>query len=223
MLLKLNHERRATLIIGFAGAKRSGKDSAAKILQTEFGSQKEIYKHSFAHKLKESAAACLDIPTDEEFTPEMWSDTMKENGVIDITWGDYENGVGPRGFKRITGREYLQKYGTEAHRNIFGHDFWIDAVLDKIPDNSEYEQEIGYYSRLDLITDVRFSNEAEAILDRDGMVVQIRRSSVESDNPEHASEVPLRDALVSQVIMNDKDLETYRTNLLSFFINEVML
>jgi len=40
----------------------------------------------------------------------------------------------------ITGRQALQRYGTEGHRDVFGEDFWVDALL---PVDSYTEGTVG--------------------------------------------------------------------------------
>lgn len=76
-------------------------------------------------------------------------------------------------------RRLLQAYGTEAGRDIHGPDCWINAWKRK------------YLTMTDnvVVTDVRFPNEADAIKELGGVVIEImgppRRGGVDST---HASE-----------------------------------
>lgn len=217
------------MIIGLAGAKESGKNTAAKFIAEQFGSIYEITEWSFAAKLKQSAiaaitgivlpvedavAACDDLKTDSVFQGKVFDPSEGEDYVV----AEYS----------FTGREFLQWYGTEAHREIFGSDFWIDAVMNRLPNPDRWVAsedndlkalaQKEWDRRIDIITDVRFQNEAEAIQDRGGDVIKIARPEVESSGDTHASEKPLPDHLVDHVVINDKDLNHFRNEVLDTMI-----
>jgi hypothetical protein len=191
------------MIIGLAGAKRAGKNETARIIAEEFGDQYEVKEWSFAAKLKQSAVAALGMDADD---PIKMADQLKESGSIVILTHDEHIGY------EISGREYLQWYGTEAHRDIFGDSFWIDQLLDEIPWRMKLNTGSldKYYERLDLITDCRFSNEAQAIKESDGYIVRVRRPEVEGTGDTHASETPLPDELIDAEIWNDGSLKDLR-------------
>lgn len=192
------------MIIGIAGAKRSGKNTLAEFIKEHFGNDFYVKEWSFAADLKISAARALDYKgTDEECIK--FCDDLKERGSILIAC-DYEMADW-----KISGREFLQLYGTEAHRDIFGPNFWVNNLFDKI-----YADEDGQFihtsdtrPRFDLITDVRFPNEADAIRSNDGKVIQIRRTEVEGGDS-HSSEKPLDTKLIDATIWNDFGLDQFR-------------
>src|SRR4051812_41564969 len=126
------------MIIGLNGRMQSGKDTTAQILARLF---ENVERGAFADKLKDSAAAALQITREQlEF--------LKLDGKIQI--------IGPGWAQTITGRQYLQFYGTEAHRNVFGNDFWVEQVFDKpVTDGT-----------ILVVTDMRFPNEIAGVLDR---------------------------------------------------------
>jgi len=104
-------------------------------------------------------------------------DSLKIDGSVSWEMGPHHS--------EITGRRYLQLYGTEAHREVFGDNFWIDQAL---PDPCA-----PYYGRKDpfdllVFTDVRYQNEAERIRECGGEVWLIDRPSVEDLPDSHASE-----------------------------------
>lgn len=195
-----------TRIVGFHGRMYSGKDTAASMLLGLL-SDHGIYscRAGFADKLKTSAALALGASTDLE-TDEYRDicDQIKQEGVeiwvmekVDDESGDIFTPV-----HQITGRQYLQFYGTESHRNVFGSDFWVDALLPA--------PQVGMPFMIDgidvlAVTDVRFPNEAERILDLGGDVVRITRPDNEGGDT-HASEVDLPDDLVTYELSNGGSL-----------------
>lgn len=181
------------MIIGLAGAKRSGKNTVAKFIAEELGDKYDVKEWSFAEDLKKSAVAALGILNHAE--PVLFADWIKEEGTILL-----QNKSG-KTVNKLSGRAFLQYYGTEAHRDIFGDNFWVDNLLWKI------EQADGHANPLDVITDVRFQNEAERIKRLGGSIIKIRRDEVESSGDTHASEIPLPDELVDETILNNGSLD----------------
>ncbi len=76
-------------------------------------------------------------------------------------------------------RRFLQAYGTEAGRDIHGPDCWVNA----------WKRKYLSYTGNVVVTDVRFPNEADAIKELGGVVIEImgppRRGGVDST---HSSE-----------------------------------
>lgn len=109
----------------------------------------------------------------------------------------------------LTGREYLQHFGNEA-RLLFGDSFWVDQVLPRPathPSREFREDEnqfalAGMYPDVDVvtITDLRYPNEAQRVLNLGGEVWEIERPGLESDG--HASEQPLPRELVTRTLPN---------------------
>lgn len=81
-----------------------------------------------------------------------------------------------------TVRQLLQKLGTEALREIIHPNVHINALFadyNKVFTSKSYIKSDGTSSELEfpnwLITDVRFPNEGEAILDRNGILIRTNR------------------------------------------------
>lgn len=159
------------------GLKGSGKDTVGAYLVKEHGFE----RRSFADKLKESAAALFNIEPwqfeewkndpdvvvtiNRKFYPEQ---DLNDPGILDIYVEKYQSV-----------RSFLQRYGTESHRDVFGENFWVDQVL---PVG-------GYYAgRAIVVTDVRFRNEMERIQTIGGHVVYVDRPALDLKDP-HSSEV----------------------------------
>jgi hypothetical protein len=124
---------------------RHGKSTLAALLLENIwaiakaqGSDVPVQRVSMAGKLKESAAALIGI------TPEVL-DGVKgfdmAHGGITITL--------PGQTVCLTFREFLQRYGDEAHRRVFGEDFWVRA-LPPMPGVS-------------IIDDIRYPNELAVV------------------------------------------------------------
>lgn len=183
------------MIIGFTGKLGSGKDTAGERMATMVDLPSR--RVSFAAPLKESAAALLDIPVED------W-ETYKNDpeAKIFLTVGykpvlftfDYESGAftqteeleEPNIIREFTAREFLQRYGTESHRDIFGQDFWADVALNTLRFTSAHE--------FVYMTDVRFENEAKALMSVGGRIIRVH--GIEEETGGHASERGLSDEYI---------------------------
>ena len=197
-------------IIGLSGYARSGKDEAASILVNEFG----FIRVSFADKLREVLEALdpqvgLELDTGGEsdrLVPIKLSQVFrykKFNGER-ITWDNYKESQYGTEIRRL-----LQRLGTEAGRQTLWDSIWIDAAFADVPDDAKV-----------VVTDCRFPNEAQAIVDRGGKVARINREGVgpaiSSDGSIHSSETSLDDWNFDYTIPNNKGLAEYHANLRIF-------
>jgi hypothetical protein len=196
-------------IVGINGFKRSGKGETGNLIEANVmvGGCKQI---GFADKVKIYGARALGFLTltDQECIALM--DEAKETWLIDmVTDPDARKWWPSMEVNKITGRQYLQNVGTEA-RKIFGADFWVDQVL---PDphaegmSTDDEALKVMHPGVDwlAITDLRFENEAQRVLDLGGEVWRVSRPGAESDG--HASEIALPDNLVTRELDNSGDLD----------------
>lgn len=171
------------MLIGLAGKKESGKDTAGSYLVRQYG----FDRRSFADKLKEAAAALFDVPLEKV-------DELKSSqAALNFHFGGVpmHDSAGTEIFsKGYLFRYVLQRFGTEMGRNVFGENFWVDLCLPL--KTEEYEsalQEIELEHLNIVVTDVRFDNEAKRIKDLNGYVIEIKRPRPEVDMfDEHASE-----------------------------------
>jgi hypothetical protein len=166
------------VIVGLVGKKSSGKDTAGAFLVDDHG----FIRHSFADALKQSAAALFDVPV------ETW-DELKNNEAAHVTLhgpGISNSGVVP--WAALTVREFLQRYGTEAHRDVFGGDFWVKVARAAMLKTLMQGGDDPMHAPSIVVTDVRFPEEAQTIRDLGGMIVRVVRPEVEVGDT-HASEV----------------------------------
>jgi hypothetical protein len=135
----------------FAGAKRSGKDTAAAILSEEMRRQGISPKqYAFADTMKAMIASMLEIaPEDlEAMKVDAELPPNKRRFVIEIL----ERGkTFPYDMRKI-----MQFFGTEGIRGHLGEDFWIRETLQRIVSDSLKEQDNSFRP---IISDLRFLNE----------------------------------------------------------------
>lgn len=186
-------------LIAFHGKMGSGKDTAGERLAEMVTIPTE--RLSFARKLKESAAALLDIPVESWETykndPDVkillqvgWTD---ERIPTDIPFGGDLEVEAPNITKEFTARQFLQRYGTESHRDVFGTNFWVEQALSKY----DYDD-----ARLTYLTDCRFENEAIATRGLGGYVVEV--IGPDDDTGSHQSEARLPEHLIHFTIDNTR-------------------
>lgn len=143
------------MFIGITGLARSGKDTFAVILAEEiFKVTRQRYMlMAYAHELKMKVQKDFDLSYgqlwgDEKEVPDERYVKQVDNDLI-IYW---------------TPREILQNYG-EFYRTIH-YNFWVDHLFNLI-DDKEYKNVI--------ITDVRYLNEIDPIIERGGSIIKIER------------------------------------------------
>lgn len=178
------------MLIGLTGAAGSGKDTVCRLIQ-EWGAENglTVRREAFADRLKLSACRIF-FPLEQETTNAVATcDDLKEIGTITLS-------APGRIPVQLSGREFLQRYGTECHRDVFGQDFWIDAALQDL--SAAYT----------IVTDVRFPNEAAAVHKYNGELWRKASHGDEIAESEHASELALPDDQVDVVIPAFETLES---------------
>lgn len=174
-------------IIGVTGKAGSGKDTVYQILKSEFP-QEQINRLAFADLLKESAMRALALD-------DLHADDFKEAATVEVRFGN-------KTVRTLSGREFLQRYGAEAHREIFGVHFWVDATMQQLKDG------------VTIITDVRYDNEAQTILDMGGVVWQVTREGSRIDEVDHSSEQPINPMFLDATIENNGSKADFRRKVL---------
>jgi hypothetical protein len=161
------------MLIGLHGRAGSGKDTVCEYIKEWAAKEDRLCRRdAFADRLKVSAARALGYDgTPEECIARM--NVLKEKGEVITLLNEYRR-------QEITGREYLQRYGTEAHREVFNDSFWVDACL---PVQYDYTGE-----EILVITDCRFPNEAERIHVLGGVLWEVTRPGDTIKESGHASE-----------------------------------
>lgn len=196
-------------IIGLAGKARAGKDTAAGFI-LEWCKEHDLKAErlALADPLKVSVAAAFGIAPDAALD---FCDWLKQPGryVIAAQLEGHQNTRSEDPQQRVSGREFLQRYGTESHRDVFGSDFWVEVA----------ERDLAARECLGVdvvvITDCRFPNEASMVNEqRDGEVWEVVRpdnASLKDGLEAHSSEVGLPDGAIEFQINNDGTPEDLRS------------
>ena len=193
------------MLIALTGKKGAGKDTAGAFLVRELGFQ----RLSFADALKQSAAACFGgVIIKDDW--DQWKNDPEVKVVI-------EDGRSPsRHIAEVTVRQFLQFYGTEAHRDIWGPDFWVDTLFkDFTPEDFALHAQPHY-----VITDCRFESETEAVLKNGGIVVNIVRPETDDHSDTHRSETSVPEEMIDYEIYNDSDITTLERRVFEL-VNEI--
>lgn len=165
-------------IIGLTGKARSGKDTAASMLNAILGGN--TYTLAFGQAVKEVVEVAFDLPPGYAFKDENKLKNMPGHS--------------------ITLREALQKVGTEAFRNVFWQDFWIRRLSRQVAG-------VTSMGRVAVISDVRFIDEAEYVLNNGGIIIEIQRDGANAGGIEgHRSEQGLPPHLITHVVPNNGEL-----------------
>lgn len=179
-------------IIGLTGFAGSGKDTAYNALAGALPSVR-FERRAFADLVKQSAMRALGIDPQH-------AEEFKRRGRLTIHFGHDR-------YAELSGREFLQRYGTEAHRDLFGHDFWTNLIIspDVLPPDA-----------VTVVTDVRFDDEAERIRGLGGEVWKVVRPGNPSTDP-HATEAGVSPELVDRYVQNDGTVDELADKMASAF------
>lgn len=178
-------------LVGLTGYARSGKDTAAQVLIN-----KGFNRVAFADPMKNMLYALNPIVVE--------CSELRLREIVDRD--------GWEGAKRLSEvRELLQRVGTDAGRTILGDNIWIDTAMKKAnPCGIK-----GCTCHPTVITDVRFTNEARAILAAGGTVIRVTRPGVQPAN-DHVSETQLdKSDLIAHTIINDGTVSQLHEKILS--------
>lgn len=216
------------MIIGIAGKKQCGKDTICNIIRyldwmkrsesmeglvpsaahfqavmdnSDVAPILSIWeKHAWADKLKQCASIILGADVDC-FEEEWFKSTF--------TTLPLSNEEG----EPMTNREFLQYFGTEVGRAI-GKNLWVDSLMQdyhkqfsQIPEYGISAE--GYRIPISInvvepcwiISDTRFPNEADRILDKKGVLIKVERETGLDDN--HPSEHALDDYKKFTYVINN--------------------
>ena len=229
-----------TVLIGLHGRLGAGKDTAFEGIH-KWASERGVRaaRRGFADALKLSFARLFipDCGLDEAVN---WCNTLKGHesaSRLAMSWGVFsEHGTDTTIEHSITGRQALQRYGTEGHRDVFGEDFWVDALLpvDSYTEGTVGPQTVGmeptgkttmrwpmnFRGEMDfsvdppeicVVTDARFVNEAMRIRTLKGniwkVVRPIENGGLGDNEGNHASELDLPTELIDHVILNNSSID----------------
>ena len=175
----------------------------------------------FAGKLKQIISLIIgcevsDLENEEfknkELGPEWWYYTLYNAGAkpVKVPYlaipNSNEYSYAYNLFKH-TPRSLLQLLGTEGGREVIHSNIWVNALFaDYKPEKPAFpfpsdtlDKELPNW----IITDVRFINEAESIINLGGVVVRLERDTETSAGNTHPSEIALDDYQFEYYINNN--------------------
>lgn len=175
------------MLIGLCGVAGAGKNTVAEFLTDSDGCQ--FLQVAFADPLYECVSTITGLPVAK----------LKNRDVKEavIPW----LGKSPR--------QMLQSLGTEWGRNTIHDEIWIRIALER----AKAELACG---RGVVITDVRFDNEAQAIIAAGGEVWKVDRPGwrcLAGDAAKHPSEAGVNAHLIARTIDNSGSLDDLRLQL----------
>lgn len=166
------------LIVGIAGKKLAGKDTAANFLV-----DRGFTKKAFADPLKKHIYTLNPILRSRG----LFKSALRVKNVVDKYGWDYCKA----NFPEI--RRLLQIYGTEVGREQIDSNLWVHLTF---ADIDQLRTDV-------VISDMRFMNEYEALKARGGIAVKIQNHRAETSLDNHASEAGLPDDLFDYIIPNN--------------------
>lgn len=166
------------MIIGLTGYAQSGKDTVANILVENFG----YTRIAFADKIREFL-----YETNPMYDSVVGEPLFVKAKVDRDGWEEAK--------KSPHIRRLLQTSGVAA-RKVFGENFWVQQALKDVHFEGNY-----------VITDVRFTNEADIIKKYDNSQLwRVKRLGVDAVNS-HVSETELDGYPVDQIFINNTTIE----------------
>ena len=217
-------------LIGFAGKKRSGKDTAGEHLAKLTGFE----TYSFADPLKKFCSELFNLPLETFYDDDLkevkqtfmiydWQDNLMsilhENFYQYLREGDKyyldkfyrhvlipvmmaENSIAQKASLRCSPRYLMQRFGTEFIRNQVESKAWI-LMADK-----EYNEKGTL-----IIKDVRLENEAQWIQENNGVIIRVDREEVNKSIDTHISERSLDKKYISAIVENNGTIEELQNGI----------
>ena len=179
-----------TLVLGLMGRKRSGKDSFGAALEAE-----GFARIAFADAVKDALMAVDPIVLMNSSIREYQGvgDWVRLSTLIKRIGWDMAKELYPEV------RSLIQRFGTDAGRDILGEDVWIRVASRKVKEQVDQGRPV-------VLTDVRFANEALLVNAYGGYLVRIERPDLGPDTDMHASEQAWRDIKPDFIVQNKGSL-----------------
>lgn len=195
-------------IIGLCGQAGSGKDTCADLIVAR--SPRGVVKLAFADPLKEEVSQSFGI--DPIFLHAQELKCIKYGSLAihrsaDIHFIDRMKEIGEDIHCLRSPRQIMQLWGTE-YRRADDRDYWTEKMLSYI------HAHIGYGQKIFVLSDVRFVNEAQLVLNCGGTLIMVKRGSDKSASHESESTSSL-EPLCTAILSNDKSISELEINLRS--------
>jgi len=187
------------MIIAFKGYKQSGKTTAAQYLEEKYGFIRINFKDALVKEIKERY-------------PDLLEEILHIESRLDSKYAHHLKTVDDLFiYKPPLMRALMVNFGTDDRRKD-NNNYWVDkwkyAAAKVYPENNI------------VVDDVRFLNEAVAVNDFGGNIVQIERSDI-TDGGTHVSETEQNDIFADYIMSVEKgDHESLYKKLDAIIENE---
>lgn len=193
------------LLLGITGLARSGKDTFAKMLAEELYKQTDrlFILMAYAHELKLRVQKDFDLSYEQLWGAEKEIEDKRYKRPF-----EYHGGVRADKDKLPniywTPREIMQNYG-QFYRTI-DYNFWVKHLFNIIEQN-DYKNVI--------ITDIRYPNEAQPIVDKGGYIIRMNRENKTGiHNQYHSSEISMNNYdKIDFIIQNNGTFDELKFNV----------
>lgn len=193
------------MLVGITGLAQSGKDTFAKMLAEELYKQTNrlFILMAYAHELKLRVQKDFDLSYEQLWGNEKEIEDRRYRRLPRYRGGIRSDRAALPGLY-WTPREIMQNYG-QFYRTI-DYNFWVKHLFNIIEQNN--------YKNV-IITDIRYPNEAQPIVDRGGYIIRmIREDKTEIHNQYHSSEISMSDYdKIDFVIQNNGTLDELKPNV----------
>lgn len=173
------------LVIGFCGAKGSGKDTGYKLL-CELYPNLNFQRIAFADPIKKTICDIFGLTVDQ-------LNTIKR--VDNIAIVDYNSNIA---YGHLTGRDFVRKIG------MLMRDY-DDQQFNRYVTNMVKTNASTNY----VVTDVRFENEIQTVRDLGGYIIRVDRDCCDYDN--HITERKIMHP--DFVVKNNSSLQSFKIEL----------
>lgn len=154
-------------LIGILGKAGSGKDTTAAYLCNNFDAYRSAYwckKVALADKVKDVVAAVFNLNAVVYAARQ-----LKEQPIPELDNYSY--------------RTLTQLVGTECFRTVFGEWVWVSALHAKLTD-------MYWVGEAVVVSDIRFDNEVQWILEQDGIIVYLNRPDAQPVAAHSSEQIP---------------------------------
>lgn len=201
------------LLIGICGHSGSGKDTVASFIEGYMRQKKkQVRRMALADPMKKFCKEIFAFSDEQLYGP------SEKRNVPDLRYKQDPF----TGRDWLTPRYALQTLGTDWGRDCY-ENVWVDYLLRRV-DRLKRQGTV----KAVIVTDVRFNNEAERIVQEGGHVVSVTRPEFNSGTPDHASEqeqdsAPMQKHIDWRIVNSGtlSDLKVASRAMMGHFIKEL--
>lgn len=201
------------VLVGLHGLPRVGKDTLADFLAGSYGFERFAYADEVYREVAEAYGV-----TEEQLRSHDWKTTHRDElsphncnnpEFLKVFW----NNISMDRFTTpqiLTSRRVLQLWGTEYRQNLYGRDYWLRRLEQRIAERAT--------GSLLVITDVRYYHEAAHCYGyaskrsfQKVLLMEVTRAG--SSGTGHSSDEPLTHLILNGTIANNSSIASLQRNV----------